>query len=200
MDSIGLRVARPEDAPELLTIYAPYVEHTAITFEYTVPSLEQFRQRMSQTLRTHPYLVVQSQQELLGYAYTGPFVGRQAYQWSAETTIYLKETAQGMGLGRRLYTTLEAISKAQNIQNLYACIAYPQKEDAYLSQNSAEFHQHLGFSQVGRFCQCGCKFDTWYDMIWMEKIIGTHPKLPLPVIPFPALKPEVLEQAGIRQK
>lgn len=197
MNSTLLRVARPEDAPKLLAIYAPYVEHTAITFECTVPSLTQFQERMINILSAHPYLVAEKQGELLGYAYTGPFVGRQAYQWSAETTIYLKQTAQGMGLGRRLYTALEAISKAQNIQNLYACIAYPQKEDAYLSQNSAEFHQHLGFSQIGRFFQCGCKFDTWYDMIWMEKIIGSHTLPPKPICPFPALQPEILRQAGI---
>ena len=72
MNSTLLRVARPEDAPKLLAIYAPYVEHTAITFECTVPSLTQFQERMINILSAHPYLVAEKQGELLGYAYTGP--------------------------------------------------------------------------------------------------------------------------------
>ena len=200
MESIQIRTASFEDAPILLEIYAPYVTDTAITFEYTVPSPAEFQQRMARILSAHPYLVAEKQGELLGYAYTGPFVGRQAYQWSAETTIYLKESAQGRGLGRRLYTVLEEISKAQNITNLYACIGFPTKEDRHLTQNSADFHRHLGFRLAGRFSHCGYKFDTWYDMIWMEKEIGKHTVPPAPVIPFPALAPEVLKCAGVSER
>ena len=65
--------------------------------------------------------------------------------------------------------------------NLYACIAYPETEDEYLTTNSADFHAHLGFTEVGHFHQCGYKFGRWYDMIWMEKIIGQHPDEAEPV-------------------
>ena len=65
--------------------------------------------------------------------------------------------------------------------NLYACIAYPESEDEYLSKNSAGFHAHLGFTTVGTFRKCGYKFGRWYDMIWMEKVVGEHRHKQLPV-------------------
>ena len=186
---VKLRVARLCDAEGILAIYAPYVKETAITFEYEVPGLSEFRARMETTLKKYPYLVAEQDGELLGYAYTGPFVGRAAYDWAAEVTIYLKADKRKMGLGRRLYHAIEAISKAQNILNLNACIASPETEDAYLTRNSIQFHTHMGYTIVGEFHQCGYKFGRWYNMAWMEKHIGPHPAIPAPVVPFPALPP-----------
>ena len=65
--------------------------------------------------------------------------------------------------------------------NIYGCIAYPEKEDEYLTTNSADYHKHLGFETVGVFHRCACKFGRWYNMIWMEKIIGEHVDHPAPV-------------------
>ena len=98
-----------------------------------------------------------------------------------------------MGLGKRLYKILEEISRAQNILNLNACIGYPEIEDEYLTKNSVQFHAHLGYRMVGEFHQCGYKFNRWYNMVWMEKIIGPHNSFQPPVIPFPQLPKEVLE-------
>ena len=186
-NEIDIRVARPEDAEELLAVYAPYVTKTAITFEYEVPGLEEFQERIRRTLQRYPYLVAQKDGELLGYAYTGAFVGRAAYDWSAEVSIYLKEDRRKMGIGRRLYQELERITKAQNITNLNACIGYPEKEDEHLTMNSIQFHAHMGYEMVGVFHKCGYKFGTWYNMAWMEKIIKEHEKSPEPVISFPEL-------------
>ena len=194
---VRIRPARGEDAADLLRIYAPYVQKTAITFEYRVPDLEEFRHRIERTLARYPYLVAERGGEILGYAYTGAFVGRAAYDWSAEVTIYLDEGRRKMGLGRRLYTALEKVSRAQNILNLNACIGYPEEEDQYLTRNSAQFHAHLGYRMVGKFHQCGYKFGRWYHMVWMEKLIGEHPDIPAPMIPFPELDPEVLRRIGI---
>lgn len=196
-DNIKIRAASPDDAEELLKIYAPYVEKTAITFEYEVPSLEEFRGRMGRTLRKYPFIAAEKDGELLGYACTGPFVGRAAYGWAAETTIYLKENRQKMGLGRRLYGVLEAVSKAQNILNLNACIGLPEKEDMYLTDNSLRFHEHMGYRLVGEFKKCGYKFGTWYNMVWMEKLIGEHSVPPAPVVPFPELDRELLRTLGL---
>ena len=80
-----------------------------------------------------------------------------------------------------IYEALEKKLCEMGILNLYACIGYPDVEDEYLNKNSAEFHAHLGFSKVGEFHQCGYKFGRWYNMIWMEKIIGAHQKCQLPV-------------------
>ena len=181
MSEVTVRGARPEDAARLLEIYAYYVRETAITFEYDVPTLEEFRGRMRGTARRYPYLVIEEDGRALGYAYAGAFVGRAAYDWSCETTIYIDPAARRRGLGGRLYGALEARLREMGILNLYACIGYPEAEDAYLTRNSAEFHAHLGFTTVGEFRKCGYKFGRWYGMIWMEKILGPHAANPAPV-------------------
>lgn len=195
---VVIRVAAIKDASEILAIYAPYVEKTAITFEYEVPTLEEFQGRMQKTLQKYPYIVAEKDGEILGYAYTGAFVGRAAYDWSAEVSIYVKENRRKMGIGRKLYESLENISKAQNILNLNACIGYPETEDTHLTKNSVQFHGHLWYQLVGEFHQCGYKFGTWYNMVWMEKMIGTHDATPAPVIWFPDLDTETLQTLGIQ--
>lgn len=184
MNTAMIRTARLEDAPQLLNIYAYYVEHTAITFEYTVPTISDFQDRMEHTLEKYPYLVLERQSVVLGYAYAGPFIGRAAYDWSCELSVYLDHRVQKCGLGRKIYQRLEEELREMGILNLYACIAYPEKEDPYLNTNSADFHAHLGFSQVGKFRHCGYKFGSWYSMIWMEKIIGEHLAEPKPIRAF----------------
>ena len=184
MSNITVRNASLADAPRILEIYAYYVEHTVITFEYTVPALEEFQARMRRTMQKYPYLVIEQDGRIEGYAYAGAFVGRAAYDWACELTIYLDHNARKCGLGRRLYEELAQRLKAMGILNLYACIGYPQQEDEYLTRNSAEFHKHLGFTLAGTFRNCGYKFNRWYDMIWMEKIIGEHQEHQPPVTPY----------------
>lgn len=188
-----LRIASPKDAKALLDIYAPYVKQTAITFEYEVPSVQEFTKRIQTTLKKYPYLIVESDDTILGYTYASPFKNRAAYDWAVETTIYIAQGQDGKGLGRLLYTTLERILLAQNILNLNACIAYPAVEDIYLTRNSMQFHAHMGYHLVGEFHQCSYKFHRWYNMIWMEKHIAPHLENQPPIIPFPNLR-EQLEQ------
>ncbi len=196
---LRIRRATPADAEALLGIYAPYVEHTVITFEYLVPTVEEFRERIRHTLEKYPYILAEQGEsgEILGYAYTGPFKERAAYDWGVETTVYVKQDCKRGGIGKKLYTALEKVSAAQHILNMNACIGYPVEEDEYLTQDSAHFHEHLGYRLVGEFHSCGFKFDRWYDMIWMEKLIGTHTAEPAPVIPFPKLDEMTLHGCGI---
>lgn len=174
MSEIKIRNVAINDAERLLEIYAYYVTDTAISFEYTVPSLAEFQSRIKRITEKYPYLVVEKDGQIQGYAYAHPFVEREAYDWCCETTIYLDKNARKCGLGRMLYEALEARLKEMGIINLYACIARTDKEDEYLNNNSPEFHEHLGYKTVGEFRKCGYKFGRWYDMIWMEKIIGEH--------------------------
>ena len=153
--------------------------------------------RIENTLKRYPYLLAESAGEILGYAYAGPFVGRAAYDWAAETTIYLKTDKKKMGIGRALYEALEKVSRAQNILNLNACIGYPEADDEYLTGNSVQFHGHMGYRMVGEFHKCGYKFGRWYNMVWMEKILREHPAHPDPVIPFPELTKEQLKETGL---
>lgn len=192
INDIQIRIAKIEDAEVLLEIYRPYVEKTAISFEYDVPTLKEFEERMKKTLKKYPYLVAENNGEVIGYAYAGPFIGRAAYGWGIETTIYIREDKKKCGAGKKLYEALEKILKAQNILNMNACIGYPDEEDEYLNKNSVEFHAHLGFKMVGEFHKCGYKFGRWYNMVWMEKIIGEHKENQEKVIDFPCIGEDVL--------
>jgi len=177
VDDISIRFAKTEDARELLKIYAYYVTDTAISFETEVPSEEEFKLRIEEVLKSYPFIVACKDDEILGYAYLHSFVGRKAYELSAETTIYLNPDKKKMGIGKKLYSVLEDIAKAQNITNLYSCIGYVDKEDEYLNNNSVQFHEHIRFRMVGKFENCGHKFGRWYHMVWMEKIIGEHKEI-----------------------
>lgn len=174
MSTISIRDAVVDDAASILDIYAYYVKNTAITFEYEVPTLVEFKKRMENTIKKYPYLVIERDGVIEGYAYASAFVGRAAYDWSCEMTIYLDHTAQKCGLGRSLYEALEKRLMEMGILNLYVRIGYPEKEDEYLNKNSADFHEHMGFSKAGEFHKCGYKFGRWYNMICMEKIVGIH--------------------------
>lgn len=181
-NAVTIRMAVPEDAEALLKIYAPYVEKTAVTFEYEVPSVAEFSDRIKRTLKKYPYLAAELDGEVVGYAYAGTFHERAAYDWAVETSIYVREDKKGFGIGRALYSVLEHILLQQNILNVNACIAYPAREDEYLTKDSVRFHEKLGYRMAGRFHQCGYKFGRWYDMVWMEKHLGSHPENPEKVI------------------
>ena len=196
--TIRIRTAAASDAEAILAVYAPYIRNTAITFECEVPPVEAFRERIAGTLKRHPYLAAERDGEILGYAYASPFVGRAATSRSAEVSIYLREDACKLGLGRRLYQVLEDISKAQNILNLNASIAVAEGEDPYVTRNSADFHAHLGFRQAAEFHKCAYKFGRWYNLIWMEKFIGAHTDAPALVIPFSDLSAEMLQKLGVQ--
>ena len=180
---ITVRPACPDDAPALLAIYTPYVEQTAITFEYDVPTEAEFRRRIAHTLERYPYYAAEMDGRIIGYAYAGPFVGRAAYDWAAELSIYVAMDCRRRGAGGALYGALEDALRKMGIQNLEACIGTTGSPDEYLDNNSVEFHAHLGYRMVGEFNKCGCKFGRWYNMAWMEKIIGNHDDA-VPIRPF----------------
>lgn len=199
--SFNIRSATPDDAEAILAIYRPYVENTAITFEYDVPKLGLFRARIVHTLQRFPYLVAEECQKetnpgesnhtgrILGYAYASPFKDRAAYQWAVETSIYVDSSLRHGGIGSALHQALEDALRQQGILNLNACIAYPptpldkpvgteraeEAACACLPSDSVAFHQRMGYRPVAHFHRCGKKHGLWYDMIWMEKLIGNHP-------------------------
>lgn len=186
-DTITVRIATEADAEALLAIYEGYVRNTAITFEYEVPSVEEFRNRIHHTLERYPYLVAEEDGRTVGYAYAGQFHERAAYDWAVETSIYVAADCKQHGIGKKLYEALEDCLGRQGILNVNACIAYPQVEDEHLTKDSVKFHEKLGYRMVGTFHQCGYKFHHWYDMVWMEKFIGEHQENQPDIIPFPEL-------------
>lgn len=185
---ITIRTVTPKDAKELLSIYAPYIIRTAVTFEYEVPAVEVFERRIVHTLERYPYLAAEDESGILGYVYAGPLHVRPAYDWSVETSIYVRMDQKGRGIGSALYEELERILRRQGIVNTAACIACPEKEDAYLTRDSVRFHEKKGYQMVGKFHECAYKFGKWYHMVWMEKQIGPHLSVMPPVIPFRKLE------------
>lgn len=181
MESVKIRVARPEDAEKLLDIYSYYVLNTAITFEIAVPSLEEFRGRIENILKKYPYFVAEIDGVPVGYAYAGAFVGRAAYCYSVETSVYVRKDLRGQGIGKLLYNALEDALKEMNITNMIARVSCPEEDDEYLTRNSINFHKAMGFRYMGELHKCGYKFGRWYNSACMEKIINEHRDSPEPI-------------------
>ena len=182
--NVTIRVALPEDAPRLLEIYAPYVRDTAVTFEYEVPSEAEFRDRITSVLQGYPYLVAERDGRIIGYAYAHAFAVRKAYSWNVEMSIYVDSSCRRSGAGKTLYGMLERVLKEMNVLKAYAIIASTDREDPYLTADSGKFHSHEGYEATGTFRQTGCKFNRWYDTVWMEKSLGEHTADPAPLRPF----------------
>lgn len=187
-DDIVIRMATPDDAPSLLHIYAPYILHTGVTFEYEVPSEEAFRARICKVLGKYPYLVACKGDTVIGYAYAKELGERAAFSRSAETAIYLLPNMRGKGIGARLYGELERILRLQNVTNLYAAVSYREYEDETISHASPRFHLAQGFCRVAHFRKCGYKFGRWYDIVWYEKHIAEHADCPSEWIPIKNVK------------
>ena len=161
---LTIRPAKSSDAKAIQSIYAPYVEKTAITFEYEVPSVQEFENRINKTLENYPYLVAEENGQVLGYAYASTYYARTAYNWTTELSIYLHEDARGRGLGSQLYDALEEELKKRGFLRFLACIAVP-------NEASIAMHEKRGYVQVAHFPKVGYKFDQWHDIVWMQKTL-----------------------------
>ena len=171
-----IRNAIESDIPAMLAIYAPYVENTTYTFEYTVPGEGEFLARFRDITRQFPWLVWEEEGAVLGYAYGSLPFSRAAYAWAGEVSVYLAPQVQGRGIGRLLYTALEAIMAVQGYRVLYAIITEE-------NQGSLAFHKALGYREAGVFSRCGLKFNRWLSVVWMEKhldSVGIPSNFPIP--------------------
>ena len=188
-DALTMRFATPADAEALVMIYAPYVLNTAITYEYVIPTPEEFAQRIQTYSRKHPYLVAEIQGIPVGYAYACPLGSRPAFDWAVETAIYVREDCKGLGIGKALYEKLETILRSMGISTMTAAVASVEHDDPYLTNASIAFHLRMGFTPVGTFHHAGCKFGRWYDLTWLEKAIGEYEGDP----PHPKAVHEILD-------
>ncbi len=160
-----VRMATIQDAKQILSIYAYYIQNTTNTFEYTVPTTGEFAARIAEVLEKYPYLVYEENGKIYGYAYAHQFMVRAASRWGAELSVYLEKEAQGKGIGRILYQTLTDILKMQHVVKLYGCIEGS-------NQKSIAMHERMGFCETARFENCGYKHGKWLDLVWLEKTIG----------------------------
>ena len=161
-----IRFATEADIPAILDIYGPYVLNTCYSFEYEVPTLEAFTLRFREITKQFPWLVWEENGKVLGYAYGSYPFSRAAYQWSAESSIYLAPEAQGKGIGRQLYAALEEVMKAQGYRKTYAIITTA-------NEASLAFHKAVGFQFVATMPQCGYKFGQLHGITWLEKTLNS---------------------------
>ncbi len=166
MSNVVIRLAKPEkDAAAILAVYAPYIEKTAITFETEIPSLESFTRRVEDIAAHFPYLLLEVDGELAGYAYAHRQAERAAFAWNAELSIYLKESFTGRGLGGLLYGLLEELLAMQGYVNFYGVITGSNAV-------SIELHERMGYHIIGRHEQTGFKFGQWHDTVWLHKRVS----------------------------
>ena len=157
-----IRIATEADVPRMLAIYAPYILNTTHTFEYDVPSQEEFLQRFRDLTVQFPWLVWEESGRILGYAYGSAPFARAAYGWCAEDSIYLLPEAQGRGIGSRLCLALEKVLFYQGYQRIYALITAENK-------HSMAFHEKLGYTLRGTLPDAGIKFGHRVGVVWMDK-------------------------------
>lgn len=178
-----IRTATPDDAAAVAAIYAPIVQHTAISFETEPPSPGEMRDRIQTTLASLPWLVAEDATgEMAGYAYASRHRERAAYQWSVDVTVYVREDARGEGVGRALYGELLPLLAALGYHQAFAGIALP-------NEGSIRLHEAMGFQPLGVYRQVGFKHGQWRDVGWWQKALqpmdGTAPVTPRP---FSALR------------
>lgn len=156
---LTLREADPSDAEGMLAIYGPIIRSTAISFELDPPSVKEFAERVARTLETHPWLVCEGDEGILGYAYATPHRQRPAYQWSTESSVYVSSGHHRRGIARLLYAELFERLRSSHFYNVYAGITLP-------NEPSIRLHRSFGFESVGTFRKVGYKFGTWHDVAW----------------------------------
>lgn len=167
--NLVIREATVQDAERLVEIYAHYVKNTAVSFEYDVPSVEEFEERIRHISEKYPYLVCLKDNRIVGYAYASVYSSREAYHWTATSSIYVDKEFRRQGVGALLYKELEERLRNQEIINLLAGVAYIESEDEYLTKDSYYFHTKMGYEKVAHMKSIGKKFNHWYDLIWFQK-------------------------------
>ena len=179
-----IRIANIKDVPEMLAIYAPYVENTTVSFEYEPPTLEEFTRRFTTFTQQFPWLVWEEDGKILGYAYASAPFTRAAFGWCAEPTVYLRPEARGRNIAASLYTVLEEILFRQGYQALYALVCGENIQ-------SRRFHEKRGYHITAEFPDIGFKMGRWLSLIWYEK----RQKIVKSSSIFPRPWPEVVHNA-----
>lgn len=167
MSEYNIRPIDISDAEAVLSIYAPYILETNISFEYEVPTIEEFKQRIKTVTKEYPWLICEHEGKIIGYAYGGQHRARTAYKWSVESAIYMAKDFRGKGVGKLLYQTLFEQLKQQGYVNVFAGMTLP-------NDKSVGLHKACGFELIGIFKNIGYKNNQWHDVQWMQLDLAEH--------------------------
>ena len=165
MSDLVLRPYRPDDIPAVTKIYGHYVRETVITFETSAPDEAEMANRFAAVAgKGHPLLIGEMGGEVVGYAYASTYRPREAYRFTCEDSIYLRQDAVGQGIGGRLLDELIVQSRAAGFKQMIAVITAERA-------NSVRLHEKAGFRHVGRYEAVGYKFDRWLDIVHLQKAL-----------------------------
>jgi L-amino acid N-acyltransferase YncA len=178
-----LRLATPADGEAVAAIYAPYVLDTAISFETRPPDGAELARRIAATMERTPWVVAEVDGAVRGYAYAGRFRERAAYDWSAETTVYVEAGMRRAGLGRLTMAAVLDILRLQGFRYAVAGITPPNPA-------SVALHRSLGFERVGLFEGVGWKFGAWHGVEFFDLQLAprVEGETPTPIRPLPELR------------
>lgn len=161
-----IRDATPErDAAACAAIYAPYVTDTVISLEEDALTPEEFADRMTATTQTHPWLLAEDEDEVIGFAYATRHRERASYRWASDVTVYVANQHQRHGVGRALYQSLFALLDKRGFRIACAGITLP-------NEASVGLHESLGFRPVGVYRDIGFKHGAWRDVGWWQLSLG----------------------------
>ncbi|MBY0420159.1 MAG: GNAT family N-acetyltransferase [Pararheinheimera sp.] len=160
-----IRQATPADAAAIAAIYNHYVLNSSVTFEEQAVATSQMSERIGQVQTDGlPWLVLEQNGELLGYAYATKWRVRSAYRFSVESTVYVKEGVTTKGIGSQLYQQLLAELNALGMHLVIGGITLP-------NDKSVALHEKFGFEKCGHFQQVGFKFEQWRDVGYWQKLL-----------------------------
>jgi phosphinothricin acetyltransferase len=160
-----IRQATTADAAAIAAIYNHYVLNSSVTFEELAVSTEQMAERIDQVQSDGlPWLVLEQNGELLGYAYATKWRARTAYRFSVESTVYVRDGLTAKGLGSQLYQQLLNELKALGLHLVIGGITLP-------NEKSVALHEKFGFEKCGHFQQVGFKFEQWRDVGYWQKLL-----------------------------
>jgi phosphinothricin acetyltransferase len=179
--AVAIRLAAVDDAESFLEIYGPFCRDTPVSFETQAPTVAEMRQRIAKTLTSFPWIVCADADVVLGYAYASRHREREAYMWSVDVSVYVRDGYRRLGLGRVLYTSLFAVLRLQGFHNALAGTTLP-------NPGSVGLHQAMGFQPIGVYPNIGFKCGAWHDVAWWQLPLREPVKLPDAPLSFQAVR------------
>ncbi|ONI42035.1 hypothetical protein AN639_02695 [Candidatus Epulonipiscium fishelsonii] len=175
-----IRFIEKRDIEQVLNIYKYYIINTSFSFEYAVPTIEEFTARVNNISSKYTYLVAVeggegANEKVVGFAYLTEFAVREAFKWSATCSVYIEKDCRGKGIGKRLYEELCSFAKQQNLYHIYALITYPNDE-------SEKFHQKMGFVKIATLPNIGFKLEEWHGLMYYKYEVQPIEETPKPFL------------------
>ncbi|MEG0693060.1 MAG: N-acetyltransferase family protein [Oscillospiraceae bacterium] len=185
--SAKIRFIQKKDSNAVLSIYSPYILNTAITFEYVVPSIEDFKARIDGITSQFPYVVCEIDGEIAGYAYASKHHERKAYQWNRELSVYIAPPYFGKRIATAFYHCLLELLKLQGYKNVYTLVNTD-------NEASCRLHHSFGFQEIGLAKNTGYKFEKWHDIATLLKQISKYDLSPIEPKPINEIEDSLIEK------